>query len=320
MATKKVLVVFGATGAQGGSVVKAILGDSKMRDSWTVRGVTRDVSKPSAKALESQGAETVAADLNDVASVKAAIKGAYAVFGVTNYWEKADEHVEMAQGKAMADAAKETGVQHFVWSSLLDVTKLSNGVLSKVAHFDSKAHIEEYIRSTGIPATFFLPGFYMSNLPGGMMRQLPPNNDWTLGLPVPTTTKVPLLATVDDTGKFVKGILLNREKTLGKRIYGATDYYTLAQLVEQFKETFPEAGKTAKAVELPHEVFKNILMGTGMPEKGAEELLQNMRLLNEFGYYGGADLKESLSILVDKPTTWVEFIKSPNAKAFADLK
>lgn len=63
MATKKVLVVFGATGGQGGSVVKAILGDPKTKDAWTVRGVTRDVSKPSAKALESLGAETVAVSL-----------------------------------------------------------------------------------------------------------------------------------------------------------------------------------------------------------------------------------------------------------------
>lgn len=60
MASKKILVVFGATGVQGGSVVKAVLGDAKMRAAWTVRGVTRDVSKPSAKALETMGAETVA--------------------------------------------------------------------------------------------------------------------------------------------------------------------------------------------------------------------------------------------------------------------
>lgn len=66
MASKKILVVFGATGAQGGSVVKSVLGDAKMRETWTVRGVTRDVSKPSAKALEELGAETVAVRLLDL--------------------------------------------------------------------------------------------------------------------------------------------------------------------------------------------------------------------------------------------------------------
>jgi hypothetical protein len=187
-----------------------------------------------------------------------------------------------------------------------------------VKHFDSKAKIEDYIRSIGIPASFFLPGFYMKNLPGGMLRQLPPNNDWTLGLPIPASTPVPLLDTADDTGKFVKGILLHRERTLGKRIYGATDYYTITQIVDQFKELYPEAGKTAKSVELPHEVFKGILKGAGNPDESAEELLQNMRLMNEFGYYGGADLKESHEILVDKLTTWKDFMAK--APAFAELK
>jgi len=243
--------------------------------------------------------------------------------------------VEMKQGKAMADAAKvwiprllaqigtnlrpkEAGVQHFVWSSLLNITELSKGKLPHVTHFDSKAHIEEYIREIGIPASFFLPGFYMKNIPGGGFRQLPPNNDWTLGMPIPITTPVPLLDTADDTGKFVKGILLNREKTLGKRIYGATDYYTLAEIVQQFKEVFPEAGKAAKNAEIPHEVFKGIMQKGGTPPEAAEELLQNMRLMNEYGYYGGADLKESQEILVDKLTTWKEFILK--APAFKDLK
>jgi len=318
MATKKVLVVFGATGGQGGSVVRSILGDSKLKETWTVRGITRDVSKPSAKALEELGAETVAANLNDAATLKSALKGAYAVFAVTNFWESRSADVEKKQGQDIADAAKEAGVQHFVWSSLLNITELSKGVLSKVSHFDSKAAVETYIRKIGIPATFFIPGFYMSNLPGGMFRQVPPNNVWTLALPIPTNTPVPLLDTVDDTGKFVKGILLNREKTLGKRIYGATDYYTVDQIAKEFKEVFPEAGKETKAVELPHEVFKGNLAKAGLPEESQEELLQNMRLMSEFGYYGGAKLDESHEILVDKLTTWKEYMQK--AKPFAGLK
>jgi hypothetical protein len=153
----------------------------------------------------------------------------------------------------------------------------SKGVLEHVEHFDSKAHIEQYI-------------------PGGMFRQAPPNNDWTLALPIPGSSPIPLLDTADDTGKFVKGILNNREKTLGKRIYGATDYYTIDEIVKEFKEQYPEAGKTAKSAELPHEVFKGIIMKTGAPATSAEELLQNMRLMNEFGYYFGASLDESHSV------------------------
>lgn len=318
MSDKKVLVVFGATGMQGGSVVKAVLGDAKMREEWTVRGVTRDVSKPSAVALEKLGAETVSADLNDAASLKAAMKGAYAVFGVTNYWETKSAEVEIKQGKAMADAALAAGVQHFVWSSLLNVTELTGGKLSHVEHFDSKATIEAYIRTTPLPASFFLPGFYMKNLPGGMFRQLPPNNAWTIGLPIPGTTPVPLLDTAEDTGKFVKGMLLHPKLVLGKRILGATDYYTLDTLVQQFKEAYPEAGVGATTVQLPEQVFKGILLGTGQDEKSATELLENMLLMDGFGYFGGADLKESHAVLVDKLTTWKDFMAA--APAFAELK
>ncbi|RAL61768.1 hypothetical protein DID88_002832 [Monilinia fructigena] len=221
MASKKVIVVFGATGAQGGSVVQSILSDPKLKESWAVRGVTRDVTKPSAKKLESLGAETVAANLNDVESLKAALKGAYAVFAVTNFWENQSAEVEKKQGTAIADAAKEAGVQHFIWSSLLNITELSKGALPK--------------------RHSFLPGFYMSN--------------------IPASAPVPLLATVEDTGKFVKGILLNREKVLGKRIYGATKYYTLTEILNEFKEQFPVAGEGAENVELPHDdVYKGILV------------------------------------------------------------
>lgn len=298
--------------------MKQVLADAKMKEAWTVRGVTRDITKPSAKQLEALGAETVAADLNNASTLKAAMKGAYAVFAMTNYWESKSSEIEMKQGKAMADAALEEGVQHFVWSSLPAVSKLSKGVLSHVEHFDSKAQIEEYIRGTSLPATFFMPGFYMSNMPGGNFRQAPPNNDWTLALPIPASTPIPLLDTADDTGKFVKGILNNREKTLGKQIYAATNYYTISEIVKEFQEQYPEAGKTAKSVEMPHSVFKGIIMkARGVPDEIAEELLQNMRLMNEFGYFFGAKLDESHSILSDKLTTWKEFMQK--APAFADL-
>ncbi|RFU25388.1 hypothetical protein B7463_g10956, partial [Scytalidium lignicola] len=317
MASKKLLVVFGATGAQGGSVARAVLSDSKMKSDWAVRGITRDVNKPSAEELKDLGAEVVSADLNDPSTLKPALKGAYAVYAVTNYWEKADANVEMAQGKAIADEAKAQGVQHFIWSSLLNVTELSKGVLSKVHHFDSKAHVEEYIRSIGIPATFFLPGFYMSNLPGGMFRP-DGSKKWTLLLPIPTTSPIPLLDTASDTGKFIKGILLNRDRVLGKRIPGATAYYTVEQIVSEFRELFPEAGKGAMAMQIPESVYIGNMVKAGRSPESAEEMSQNMRLVGEFGYFGGMDLKESHSLVDEKLTTWKEFMGE--SKALKDLR
>ena len=88
----------------------------------------------------------------------------------------------------------------------IDISILvTHGALPNVHHFDSKAKIEAYIRTTALPATYMMPGFYMSNFPNGNLKQVPPNNDWTLAMPVPATTQVPLFATVEDAGKFVNG-------------------------------------------------------------------------------------------------------------------
>ncbi|KAK9364509.1 NmrA-like family-domain-containing protein [Lipomyces kononenkoae] len=234
--------------------------------------------------------------------------GATAVYAVTNYWETMDKQVEFQQGKNLVDAAKEAGVGHFIWSSLLNVTKLSNGKLLNVYHFDGKAEVEEYARQSGIPATFFLAGCYMSNIPGGMFRPSPPNNAWTLALPVPETASLPLFDTAD-TGKFVKPIVLRRDELLGKRILGATAYLTGKEIVEAFKKAFPEAGKTASYFNMPQDMYLEALKSAGLPEFAAKELLENMLLLDQFGYYGGAKLDETHAILEDKLTTWDEYIK-----------
>lgn len=173
---------------------------------------------------------------------------------------------------------------------------VTKGALPHVYHFDGKAKVEEHIRSTPLPASFMIPGFYMSNIPGANLRPSPIDNAWTLAMPVPATAPVPLFAAREDTGKFVKAILLHREETLGKRVLAATKYYTLQDVLDAFKSAYPEAGKTAKYFELPKDTFKGFLTGKGLPEFAAQELLENMLLLNEGGYYGGDNLEWSQSV------------------------
>lgn len=196
---------------------------------------------------------------------------------------------------------------------------MTNGKLPHVYHFDSKAIVEDYVREIGLPATFFMPGFFMSNLPGGMLRQLPPNNNWTLALPVPEAAPFPMFDP-EDTGKWVKAIVLRRDEPgmLGKQVYAATYYYTPTDILKAFQAAFPEAGKTASFFSTPHDKFLEAVKGTGMPDFAAQEMLENMRLMDEGGYFGGASLDESQAILEDKLTTWEDHMKK--AKAFADLK
>lgn len=301
MSDKKVITVFGATGKQGGSVVSKFLSDPTLSKDWTVRAVTRDVSKDSAKALAAQGAEVVAANLDDSASLEKAMTGAYAVFAVTNYWEKLDAQLEEAQGKRLADAAAKTGVQHFIPSVLLNITEITNGALPNVHHFDAKARVAAYIKAThpNLPTTFFLPGFYASNILGGNLRQNDPSGPWTFALPVgETSAQIPVFDPEVDTGRFIKAIVLQRDSLLGQNVYAAGKYYTPADVLAEFKATFPEAAKVGGGPVFwgpTPEQFKGVLMqGMGLPEFAAQELLENMLVLDREGYFGGKEVSEGL--------------------------
>lgn len=205
---------------------------------------------------------------------------------------------------------------------------MSNGVLPGVYHFDGKARVEEYIRGLGIPAAYFHAGFFMSNLPGQFFRDNGDGN-WALALPAPADAPIPFFDAEADTGKFVKAMFLNHEKVSGKRIYGATNYTTPTEIIDQFKEIFPNTGKKTVFAQLPADVFKGIMAGTGAPEPIQEAMVQNFRLLKEFGYFGNDKLDYSLSVctctfvspfidhsltmapklLTEEPTTWKEFAK-----------
>jgi hypothetical protein len=162
---------------------------------------------------------------------------------------------------------------------------VTDGRLPNVHHFDSKAAVEAYARESGVPSVFFLPGLYMSGFTpaGGALRQLPPDNAWTIALPSSGAALAPMYWT-GDTGKYVKAIVLNKDQLLGKRFLGASKYYPLEGLIEAFKKVYPEAGKTAVYKQLPPDVYQGILQQNGLPEFAARELKENMMLFDDVGY------------------------------------
>ena len=129
-----------------------------------------------------------------------------------------------------------------------------------------------------------------------MLRPQPPSSTYTIAMPAPESTPVPLFDVSADTGKFVKAILTHRDHVLGKRIYAASDYYTWRDVLDTFRDVKPEAGKDAAFVRLSREEYKAALASAGMPEKAQEELYENMAFMHDFGYYGKAGLEESHAV------------------------
>ncbi|KAK2041767.1 NmrA-like family protein [Colletotrichum somersetense] len=234
--TKKILVVLGATGNQGGSVVRTFVNDPSLAADWHVRGLTRNTSSAPATELSRLGAEMVSASLDSVAELKAAFDAATAIFAVTDFWgaigteivanRVRDEGIELAVatqeleelwGRNIAQAAAEThSLERFVFSSLPPVSELSQGKLRHVHHFDGKANIARQIQQEH-PALWaktsqILVGFYNSNiLPGSYFGPKPNRETGTAEFegPVDVDTPIPFIDPAVSTGPFVKTLLLD---------------------------------------------------------------------------------------------------------------
>ena len=197
MKEKRVILVIGATGAQGGSVAGNLLKDDK----YYIRCLTRNPDSEKAIALRNAGAEVVKGDLDNIDSLHAALEGCYGVFGVTNFWEHFNG--EFQQGKNLIDAVADAKVSHFVLSTLPYASKISNGKLD-VPHFDLKAQLEEYARSLDINSTFIHVAFYYENFIYFFPPQRYENGNFAFGFP---QGDAPLAGvSVEDLGRIVVSI------------------------------------------------------------------------------------------------------------------
>ncbi|KAL2809197.1 hypothetical protein BJX63DRAFT_370694 [Aspergillus granulosus] len=307
----KLLTVFGATGRQGGSVIRTVLADSSLSSQFKIRGITRDISKPDAKALANKGVEMLSADMTSVNSLVQALAGSHSVFLVTTptFTENSDQ--ELTQGKNVADAAKKAGVQHLIYSSLLNVTETTGGRLKDVPHFDHKAEVEKYIRAIGVPASFVLPGYFMSNYTSMGMIRRGEDGIFNLAYPVSEDSKFPLIDIDADMGKYVAIALKNQSKPQGTQILAAADYYTPSRILKEFEEV---TGNKTRFVKVDNEMYQSF-----MPGYLGLEMLENHLFIEEPGYYNGRSLQESQELLADagyKPTTWKDFLEA-NKAAFA---
>ena len=171
MSEKKIIAVVGATGAQGGGLVRAILADPQ--SPFAVRAITRDPNSDAAKALAAAGAEVVKADIDDEASLTSALQGAYGAFFVTFFWAHFSAETEQKEAANMARAAKAAGIKHVIWSTLEDTREwipLTDNRMPtlqgnyKVVHFDGKAEANHFFTDAGLPTTFLQTTFYWENM------------------------------------------------------------------------------------------------------------------------------------------------------------
>ncbi len=304
--SKKIIAVTGATGAQGGGLVRAILADP--RGEFTVRAITRKPTGDAARALARQGVEVVAADLDDPASVEKAFAGAYGAFCVTNFWEHFSPEKELAQADALAHAAKAAGVRHAVWSTLDDTRKrvpLDDPRMPtlkdkyKVPHFDAKGEADHFFSDLGVPTTYLLTSFYWDNLIGfGMGPKKGADGKLAFVLPM-ADKKLPGIA-AEDIGKCAFGVF-SRPDLIGKTVGIAGEHLTGEQMAAALGRAL---GQPVAYAYVPPEVYRTF----GFP--GADDLGNMFQYKRDFEaeFCGARDLAFSRSLNPQLQTfaAWLE--------------
>ncbi|MGE0040757.1 MAG: NmrA/HSCARG family protein [Vicinamibacterales bacterium] len=267
MSDKKILVVLGATGAQGGGLVRAALADPERP--FAVRAVTRNTSSDKAQALARLGAEVVAADVDDPASLAKAFEGAHGAFCVTFFWDHFSPEKELAQAKGMADAARTAGLKHVIWSTLEDTRRWSpvgNGRMPtlmgkyNVPHFDAKGEADAFFAD--LPATLLLTSFYWDNLIHFGLGPKP-GPDGRLAITMPMgDKKLPGIA-AEDIGRCAYAIFKAGPVYIGKTVGISGGHLTGAEMAAGLTKAL---GRPVDYNAVPPEVFRSF----GFP--GAEDL------------------------------------------------
>ncbi|KAG8516006.1 NmrA-like family domain-containing protein 1, partial [Galemys pyrenaicus] len=286
-------------GSQGGSVARAILESKK----FVVRALTRDVTRPSAQALQGLGAEVVRGDLNDGASVETALKGAYGAFVVTNFWDHHSKEKEVCQGKLVADTAKRLGLKHVVYSGLENIQRMSGGKL-EVPHFDGKGEVEEYFWSIGVPMTSTRLAAYFENFLTMWKPVKASDADYyTLALPM---GDIPMDGiSVADVGAVVASIFNSPEEFLGKAVGLSAEALTIQQYADVLSKRL---GKEVRDAKITPEAYEKL----GFPE--AEEMANMYRF-----YQMRPDRDVKLTHRLNpKVKSFSQFI-SENLEAFKDI-
>lgn len=279
MSSKKIITIFGATGAQGGGLARAILNDPNSE--FAVRAVTRDIHSERAKELAGMGAELVAADIDDKASIQKALEGAYGAFFVTFYWAHYSPEKEISEAHNMAEAAKAAGIKHAIWSTLEDTRKwvpLESDQMPtlmgkyKVPHFDGKGEADKFFTDLGVPTTFLRASFYWDNFIyfGAGPKKGP---DGILYLTFPLDDKKMAGIAAEDIGKCAYGIFKKGSELIGKTIGIAGEHLSGEEMAKALTKAL---GQEVRFNNVTPETYR----GFGFP--GADDLGNMFQFYRDF--------------------------------------
>jgi uncharacterized protein YbjT (DUF2867 family) len=278
MSEKKVIAVIGATGAQGGGVVQAILNDPQ--GGFAARAITRNPDGDAARALADKGVEVVQADADDQESLERAFEGAYGAFCVTNFWEHFSPEKELEQARNMANAAAAAGLQHVIWSSLDDTREfvpLEDDRMPtlmgkyKVPHFDAKGEANQFFKDA-VPTTILNTVFYWENfIYFGSGPVKGPDGKYALVFPL-GTAKMPSIA-VADIGKCAYGIFKRGDEFIGEEVGIAGDHVSGEEMASALSE--------ALGVDIGYnDMDPNMYRSLGFP--GAEDVGNMLQFKRDF--------------------------------------
>jgi len=269
MADKKIIAVTGATGAQGGGLVRAIMADRS--GPFTARAITRDPISAKAQALAALGAEVVQADVDDPASLRRAFQGAHGAYCVTFFWAHMKPEQELAEARNLAQAAKQAKVAHVIWSTLEDTRQLvplsddrmpTLGGKYKVPHFDAKGEADGIFAEAGVPTTCLVTSFYWDNfIHFGMGPKQGPDGTLAITLPMGDARLAGIAA--EDIGKCAYGVFQKGKDLIGKTVGIAGEHLTGAQMAAGFAQAL---GQPVRYNAITPETYR----GFGFP--GADDL------------------------------------------------
>ncbi|KAF7322758.1 hypothetical protein HMN09_00054800 [Mycena chlorophos] len=299
------VAVVGATGIQGGSVVRALLESDR---AYRVRIFTRDADKPAAKTFKEKGAEVLVVSMtagNEKEMVKA-FEGADYAFLMTNWAEHGDPSREEAEGKLMIDAAKTAGIKGIIWSGLSSVAELSSGKYVNVGHFESKARVTKYGFASGVPFVDIQAAGY-TNVVATLAKPTKVGEaKWVQFSPMRADAKVPIIDAERDYGLWVRKAIEADEFPNGQT-WGAVG--ETIEPAEQMKQLAEVTGKDVTFTEVSTDTFAQGVASHGLPPHIVLAVKEVFSSIGEFGYFS-KDTIISHEGLGRKPRTWKEYVEA----------